>query len=107
LFPFTCSNLGDRALRQGIATYECGQSLIHFMVSESDLLSSAYAEDIDARLACARYIFASALTWPIRIPYLVFALFVLAIDAAMRAFFHMLITYGGKLLLSCRHCIRF
>lgn len=99
LFPMNCFTLGERALRQGIGTYECGEGLLHSMVTESELLNSAY--DADARHACARYVFVSALLWPIRFSYLIVTgtLFFL-VRAAEIFLTEWLPTSGGKLILS-------
>lgn len=106
LFPFTCAELGERAFHQGIGTYECGNALIHSIVSEFALLNGVYEEDKKSRLICARYVFVSALTWPLRSIYMIFMAIVNAFIAVIGGVFgELLPTLGGELLLKCRRCI--
>lgn len=105
LFPVNCFLLNERAFRQGMGTYECGQSLLHSMVSESALLNSAY--DLDSRLACAQYVFVSALAWPLRLPYLVVLLFVTLITLLVVEVISFVPMWGGKLILACKKDFQF
>ena len=104
LFPLNCMTLGKYALHQGIGTYECGQSLLHSMVSETALLNSPY--NTDYQLVCARYAFVSALAWPVRCSYLVIANSLITLVCVCDIFAtDLLPTWGGKLLLKCKKCL--
>lgn len=99
LFPLNCLILGKDALRQGIGTYERGGSLLHMMVSETDLLNAPYNED--SRLSCARYIFVSAFTWPLRVPYLIVLVITTHLILGGVAMVNAVLTGGAKLILAC------
>lgn len=109
LFPLNYYGVGYLALEQGYGTYERGESLLRLMVSESALLNSVYESNTDAQLICARYVFVSALAWPLRCVYLVVA-WILAtiVNASWRLFGNVLPTLGGKLILRCKYyCAQF
>jgi hypothetical protein len=99
LFPFNCLNLGKNALSQGIGTYECGESLLHSMVSETELSNALY--DANSGLACARYVFVSAFTWPLRLPYLVVSAIMTRLLLGGASVASAMLTGGGKLILAC------
>lgn len=108
LFPINCETLGESAFRQGIGTYECGRSLLHSMVSERALLNSVCNEDTDAQLACARYVFVSALAWPIRSSYLIVAgILIFLVNACVTLATDLFPTWGGKLILKGKKLLPF
>ncbi|OGZ08762.1 MAG: hypothetical protein A3D65_02490 [Candidatus Lloydbacteria bacterium RIFCSPHIGHO2_02_FULL_50_13] len=79
------------------------------MVSEHELSCAFYSEDVAEKLACARYVVANAIIWPIRLAYLlmihvfigvVFGLLYICLGC------NYLLDLAGKLLLWCKYCVR-